>query len=299
MQPTRGIVAASCAYAIWGLLPVYWKALQVLPSYEILCHRMVWSLVLMLILMLVFGRMKHLISLFKDVNAVLTFGATSMLLAVNWLIYIWSVNSGYIIEASLGYYINPLVSVAFGVIFLKERLRAGQVAALLLASCGVIYLTFIYGRFPWVALSLAMTFAVYGLLHKKTSIAPTEGLCLETLIFFLPAAACLVWFEIEGNGSFVHAGMELSLLMIGTGVITTVPLLLFAFAAHNIPLSMLGLLQYTAPTLNLLLGVFLYHEGFPQTRMVGFMLVWAGLLIYMMESTLNRARHKKASLANC
>lgn len=297
MQPTRGIVAASGAYMIWGLLPVYWKTLKALPAYEILCHRMAWSLVFMIILLIVTGRFRRLIPLFKDAGALMTFATTSMLLAVNWLIYIWSVNSGYIIEASLGYYINPLVTVAFGVVFLKERLRFGQVSALVLAFCGVGYLTFIYGSFPWIALSLALTFAVYGLLHKKTTTPPIEGLCLETIIFFLPAAGFLIWLELQGNGAFIHSGGGMSLLMVGTGLITTVPLLLFAFAAHNLPLSLLGVLQYMAPTLNLLLGVFLYREEFPTTRLIGFLLVWCGLLVFVLEGTLYRARHRRAPLS--
>jgi chloramphenicol-sensitive protein RarD len=295
MKTSRGIAAASGAYILWGLLPVYWKTLKTVPAHEILCHRMSWSLVFMLLLMVGLGRLHRVLPLLREIRVLRTFAVSSALLAVNWLIYIWSVNSGYIVEASLGYYINPLVTVAFGVFFLKERLRSGQWAALVLAGSGVAYLTFVYGQFPWIALSLAMTFATYGLLHKKTTVASTEGLCLETLLFFFPAAAVLLWFEFKGTGAFFHAGTVPSLLMVGTGLVTTVPLLLFTYAAQKIPLSLLGILQYSAPTINLLLGIFLYNEGFPHTRMIGFMLVWSALALFMLEGVVSRARSKKGS----
>lgn len=295
MKTSRGIAAASGAYILWGLLPVYWKALKSVPAYEILCHRMSWSLLFMLLLMVVSRRLYRIRPLLQDSRVLRTFSVSSALLAVNWLIYIWSVNSGYIVEASLGYYINPLVTVSFGVFFLKERLRAGQWAALALAAAGVAYLTFVYGQFPWIALSLAMTFATYGLLHKKTSVASTDGLCLETLLFFPPAAVVLLWFEFKGTGAFLHTGSVQTLLMVGTGLVTTVPLLLFTYAAQKIPLSLLGILQYSAPTINLLLGIYLYQEGFPYSRMIGFVLVWSALALFMLEGVMFRARSRKRS----
>ncbi|MEE4164985.1 MAG: EamA family transporter RarD, partial [Desulfocapsaceae bacterium] len=176
MQSTRGIIAATASYMIWGLVPVYWKALEKLPPYEILCHRMTWSLVFMVCLLLVLGRLGTLLPLLRDRQVLRTFFFSGILLAVNWLVYIWAVNSGHIIEASLGYFINPLVTIAFGVYFLKERLRRAQVAALCFAAAGVAYLTFVYGRFPFIALMLAGSFATYGLIHKKTSVLPVEAL---------------------------------------------------------------------------------------------------------------------------
>ncbi len=290
------MIAASGAYLIWGLLPVYWKALESVPSYQILAHRMLWSLVLTACLLAVFGGRDRFRSLFADRKMVLVSIGSGLLLGVNWLTYIWAVNSGYIVEASLGYYINPLVTVTFAVLILGERLRFGQVAALLLAVLGVVYLTVVYGRFPWIALLLAMTFAVYGLLHKMIRIAPLKGLFLETLVFFLPATAMVLFAGSDGRGAFITGGWSLSLLLIGTGVITTIPLLLFAYAAHNIKLSLLGILQYTAPTLNLLLGVFVYHEEFPGSRMVGFLLVWSALFVFVIEGMSQRSRLKKAVL---
>lgn len=293
MQSTRGIIAATCSYIFWGVVPIYWKSLQDIPAYEILCHRMTWSLVFMMVLLLVIGRLKTIVPLLQDRNNIMTFCLSSTLLGGNWLIFIWSVNAGYVIEASLGYFINPLVSVIFGVYFFKEQLRRGQVVALAFAVAGVAYLTVVYGRFPFIALSLAGSFAIYGLIHKKTRVPPVEALFIETLILFLPAAAVLFWLDLQGSGSFFHSGLSPSLLLAGAGVVTTVPLLLFTYAAHNIPLSLLGILQYTAPTINLLLGVFLFHEDFPHTRMTGFLLVWSGLLIYLLEGAVNRTHRKK------
>lgn len=299
MQLRRGIIAATASYMIWGVVPVYWKALVELPPYEILCHRMTWSLVFMVCLLLLLGRLKALLPLLRDWYVLRTFLLSGMLIAVNWLVYIWAVNSGHIVEASLGYFINPLVTVAFGVYFVKERLRRGQVAALIFAAAGVAYLTFIYGRFPLIAMLLAGSFGVYGLIHKKTRVLPVEALFLETLILFLPAAAVLLWFEYQGTGALFHSGAAKSFLLIGAGLVTTVPLLFFAYAAHHIPLSLLGILQYTAPTMNLLLGVFFYHEEFPFARMTGFILVWSGLAIYLIEGTIHRTRLKKRLLHDC
>ncbi|MBE0583668.1 MAG: EamA family transporter RarD, partial [Desulfofustis sp.] len=247
MQQARGIIAATGAYLIWGLLPIYWKALETVAPYQILAHRMLWSVVLTACLLAVLSRDRGggFGSLFSDTKVVLGSVFSGLLLGVNWLIYIWAVNSGHIVEASLGYYINPLVTVTFAVLILKERLRFGQMAALLLAVIGVVYLTVVYGRFPWIALSLAMTFAVYGLLHKTTRIAPLRGLFLETLVFLLPAIGMILFAGQQGTGAFISGGASVSLLLVGTGVITTIPLLLFAFAAHNIQLSLLGILQYT------------------------------------------------------
>ncbi len=294
-EPNRGMVAATLAYILWGLLPIYWKSLSGLPAYEILGHRMAWSLPFV-ILILLFSRRRISLKQFDNRRAIRFSAISSTLLALNWLIYIWAVNAGFIVETSLGYYINPLVSVAFGVFFLKERLRIGQIGAILLALAGVVYLTFVYGRFPWIALVLAMTFAVYGLLHKKISITPLKSLYLETLIFFLPALLLIIYLGKNGRSGFVHGDTATMVMLVGTGLVTTVPLLLFGYAAQTIPLSLLGILQYTAPTLNLLIGVFVYGEEFPVNRMIGFVLVWGALLIFIWEGLLQRARQRRSML---
>ncbi len=291
-----GLLAAAGAFILWGVLPVYWKLLQEVPAYEILCHRMSWSLLLTLGLVLITGRRTVFLQALKERKNILTFTATGLLLAVNWLLYIWAVNAGFIVEASLGYFINPLINVFFGMVFFRERMRPVQWLALLLALLGVLYLTFYYGRFPWIALVLATSFAIYGLLHKKNSLGALDGLCLETGVLFLPAAAVLVGLACTGGGAFGRIDLSGTLLLVGTGVVTTVPLLFFGYAAKKIPLSTLGLMQYLAPSINLVLGIFVYGEDFPPARMIGFMLIWSALVIFMAENLLRRFRKEKKVL---
>ncbi len=293
MNNLRGIIAAACAYILWGILPVYWKLLQDVPAYEILCHRMSWSLIFTIAMIVLVKRQTVLMAAIKDVKTVLTFAATGLFLAVNWFLYIWAVNAGFIIEASLGYFINPLLNVLLGMIFFKERMRPVQWVALVFAAAGVVYLTLFYGRFPWVALVLASSFATYGLLHKKSSLAALDGLCIETGVLFIPAAVVLAGLYFSGGGAFGHISPTVSLLLVGTGIITSIPLLLFGYAAHNIPLSTLGLLQYLAPTINLLLGIYIYNEEFPVQRMIGFVLIWSALALFLAENLLRRLRVKK------
>ncbi len=298
MKNFGGLLAAAGAFVLWGVLPVYWKLLQQVPAYEILCHRMSWSLVLTLGLVFVTGRRAVFRQALKERKNIVTFTTTGLLLAGNWLLYIWAVNAGFIVEASLGYFINPLINVFFGMVFFQEKMRPVQWFALFLAFLGVLYLTVFYGRFPWIALALAMSFGTYGLLHKKNSLGALDGLCLETGILFVPAAAILIGIACTGGGAFGRIGLSGSLLLVGTGVVTTVPLLFFGYAAKKIPLSTLGLMQYLAPTINLLLGVFVYGEDFPQSRMVGFMLIWGALAIFMADNLLRHFRKEKIVLSD-
>ena len=298
MSNFAGLMAAAGAFVIWGVLPVYWRLLQEVPAYEILCHRMSWSLILTFGLVLLTGRRAVFLQALKERQNLITFTITGLLLALNWLLYIWAVNAGFIVETSLGYFINPLINVLFGMIFFQEKMRPFQWVALLLAVFGVLYLTFYYGRFPWIALVLGISFAVYGLLHKKSSLGALDALCLETGVLFLPAAAVLVGLACTGGGSFGRIDLSGSLLLVGSGLITTVPLLFFGYAAHKIPLSTLGLMQYLAPSINLILGVFVYGEEFPRTRMVGFLLIWSALAIFMAENLLRSLRNKKKVLAD-
>ncbi len=234
----------------------------------------------------------------REKKNLITFSTTALLLAINWLLYIWAVNAGFIVEASLGYFINPMISVLFGMVFFRERLRVLQWMAIVFAVLGVLYLTFYYGQFPWIALVLAVTFAIYGLLHKKNSLGPLDGLCLETAVFFVPSLVFLLGLEYVQGGAFGHVGLSGSLLLAGAGIITTVPLLLFGYAAQQIPLSTLGLLQYLAPSINLFLGVFVYGEDFSRERMVGFLLIWVGLALYVAENMLYRFRLQRRTLAD-
>ena len=296
MNTYRGVAAAAAAYISWGILPAYWKQLQAVPAYEVLSHRMVWSLLLTLAVILFLGRFGNFLQAARNRRHLQTFTATSLLLAVNWLLYIWAVQAGYIVEASLGYFINPLINVLFGMLFFGERLALRQWLAIALAALGVLYLTIYYGQFPWIALVLAVTFAIYGLLHKKTHLAPLDGLCLETAVLFVPTLAMLLVLEANGSGSFGHIGVAGSLLLAGAGLITTVPLLLFGYAAQQIQLSTLGVLQYLAPSINLVLGVFIYHEDFSRARLIGFCLIWSGLALYLADNLLGRWRARRSTL---
>lgn len=291
-----GVLAAAGAYILWGVLPAYWKLLNEVPAYEIYCHRVAWSLLLTLGLIVLLGRKDAFRRAAGERKNRITFSATALLLTINWLLYIWAVNAGYIVESSLGYFINPLINVLFGMIFFRERMRPMQWAAIFFAVLGVLYLTFYYGQFPWIALVLAVTFAIYGLLHKQNPLDPLDGLCLETAVLFVPSVIFLFGLEVMQGGSFGHIELSGSLLLAGAGIITTIPLLLFGYAAHKIPLSTLGLLQYLAPSINLLLGVFVYGEDFSRQRMVGFLLIWIGLALYVAENMLCRFRAQRSPL---
>lgn len=279
MADNRGIAAGVATFVIWGLLPVYWKLMAAVPAYEILCHRMAWSFLVAIALLAISGRLSGFVSLLRQRDKLLYFLLTSLILSANWLIYIWAVNNGYIVEASLGYFINPLASVCCGVLFLKERIRPLQWLSVWLACVAVCYLTFLYGSFPWIALSLAATFASYGLLRKITPVPPLEGLCLETAILFVPALLVIVALEAGGGGAFRPAAAPLKGLLAFSGIATSAPLLLFCYAAQRIPLYLVGLLQYLAPIISLSLGIFLYGESFPPERMAGFALIWLALAI--------------------
>jgi chloramphenicol-sensitive protein RarD len=280
----KGILYAAGAYVIWGLLPLYWKSLHGVPAGQILAHRIVWSLVFVGLMLTLRRHWDWLGGALRRPRVVLTFALSGSLLAGNWFIYIWAVNAGFIVETSLGYFINPLVNVLLGYLVLKERLRPAQWLALSIALAGVLYLTFSYGAFPWIALSLAFSFAIYGLIRKTAALNSAEGLFLETAVLFLPALGFLLLMETDGQGAFGHAGRATTLLLAGAGIVTSVPLLLFATAARRITLTTLGLLQYIAPTLQFLIGVLIYHEPFGPARLVGFGLIWLALILYTAET---------------
>ncbi len=292
----KGLLAALGAFTIWGLLPLYWKSLSNAIPVEIICHRITWSTVVTLLLLILWRRADKLLVVLKDRKVVLRFVLTSLLLSVNWLTYIWGVNSNYIVETSLGYYINPLINVLLGVFFLNERLRKIQWLAILFAFLGVCYLTFGYGHFPIIAMVLAVTFGLYGLLRKTASLPSLEGLCLETSILFIPALGVLIYFASQGQSDFIHQSTNGRLLLAGTGIVTSLPLLFFGYAAQKIPLSTLGIVQYLAPSLQLCIGLFVYNESFPKEQMIGFMFVWCGLIIYVAEGVMQRTLRKKSRL---
>jgi chloramphenicol-sensitive protein RarD len=274
---------AALAYAIWGLFPVYFKALHEIPANEILVHRMLWSLAFMLIVLAWRRQWSWFGKALRQPRVIAGFTASALLLSCNWLLYIWAVNSGHVLDASLGYFINPLINVILGFILLNERLRPGQWTAVAVAACGVAWLTWQGGHPPWIALALAASFGGYGLLRKTAVLGPLEGLSLETLLLFPLALAYLVYLSLAGHSHFLAASTSAQWLLAASGPITAIPLLLFAAGARRIPLSLLGLLQYIGPTLQLLLGVWLYNEPFGGARLIGFAMIWAALLIYSLE----------------
>jgi chloramphenicol-sensitive protein RarD len=289
----KGIWYGIIAYSLWGLFPLYWKALQGIPATEILSHRVVWSFVFMGLLLLVTRRWRWIRPVLRQPKVLLTFLATAVLLSINWLTYIWGVNAGFIVETALGYFINPLVNVLLGMVFLKERLRRWQLVAVILAAIGVVYLTVTYGAPPWIALTLAFSFGTYGLLRKTAVLDSIEGLSLETAWMFLPAFAFLVWQEVAGTAAFGHSAPYVTVMLVGAGITTALPLLLFAAAARRVTLITLGILQYFAPTLQFLIGIFVYDEPFSQTQLIGFSFIWLALIVYTTDA-FRRSRQKAA-----
>ncbi|WP_454723852.1 MULTISPECIES: EamA family transporter RarD [Cupriavidus] len=293
-----GILYALLAYIIWGLLPLYIKSLHGIAPTEILLHRMVWSLVF---LGLVLAWRRHwgwLRVAWSNPRLLAGFVASALLLSGNWFLYIWSVSNGRVVDASLGYFINPLFNVLLGVMFLHERLRPWQWLSIAIAAAGVLWLTVAAGQLPWIALALAASFGGYGLLRKTATLGALEGLSLETLLLFPLAAASLAYLFASGQAGFSEAGSSVQLLTLLAGPVTAVPLLLFAAGARRIPLSLLGLLQYTGPTLQLLLGVWLWHEPFPASKQAGYALIWISLVIYALEGLLAGRRRLVAAAGN-
>lgn len=291
----KGIALAIGAYGLWGVLPVYWKTIDIVPAPQILSHRIIWSFLFLVIILLVKKDLASFRLAIKSKKTLAIFCVASVLIGVNWLTYIWGVNAGYIVETSLGYFINPLVSVILGVVFLKEKLRMFQWIPIILAALGVLYLTLSYGALPWIALLLAGTFGLYGLIKKTAPLNSLHGLSLETGILFLPAAFYLVTAEAQGTGLIGHSGWLVTFLLVFTGVITALPLLFFASAARRINLSTLGILQYIAPTMQFLIGVLVYGEPFTRSRLLGFSIIWTALLIYSLESVIVKRKQVQVS----
>ncbi|MFQ4135859.1 EamA family transporter RarD [Nodosilinea sp. PGN35] len=278
-EASFGPIYALLAYSAWGLLPAYWKLLGMASAVEVLSHRMIWSAVFLVGILLVQRRLGDLVALLKSPRKVLVLLLTASLLTFNWGLYIYGVNSDRVVEASLGYYINPLVTVLLGFVFLKERLYRGQQVAVALAVVGVGYFIWQLGTVPWIALALAISFAFYGLLRKVVAVAPLAGLAVETLLI-TPLVLLLVgWLAASGQGHFGES-LPTTLLFIGAGVVTSMPLLWFNKAAKRLTLATLGFFQYLAPSLSLLLGVFVYGEPFTPVHAVTFGCIWAALLLY-------------------
>ena len=281
----KGILYGIGAYVFWGFFPIYWKLLHHVPAIQLIGHRIIWSFLLLIVVILF---TKQWTEFRKTVNlkVLRIYTIAALLIGVNWLLYVWAVNANFIVETSLGYFINPLLSVLMGVIFFKERLRFAQWIPVILAAIGVTYLTFVYGRLPYIALSLALSFGLYGLVKKLSPLGSLYGLTIETGILFIPALLYLIVMQANSAAAFLNTGITSDLLMIGAGLVTTIPLLMFASAARSIPLWVVGLLQYIAPTLQFLIGVFIYKEPFSQNQLIGFGIVWAALIVFLVENYL-------------
>lgn len=271
------------AYASWGVFPLYWKLLHDVPVMQVISHRIVWSSAMLGLYVVASGQLPSLRASLHNPKVWTAYATAAALIAVNWFGFIWAVNAGYIVETSLGYFINPLLSVLLGVFVLGERLRPGQWLAVALAASGVLYLTLVHGQVPWISLLLATTFAFYGLVKKRAPLGSVQGLTLETTLLAGPALAVLLWSEHAGEGAFLHAAPSTTALLLAAGAVTTTPLLMFATAAQRIPMLWIGILQYIAPSLQLAIGVLVYHEAFDQDRVVGFSMVWAALLVFAVE----------------
>lgn len=285
----RGIALGVSAYLVWGVLPMFWKLLESVSSTEILAHRIVWSIVFLAVVISVRHNWEHVRSL--EMRTVARLMGAGLLLAINWGTYIWAVNSGHIVETSLGYFINPLLSVLLGVVILRERLEPGQWAAVAIAALGVTYMTVQVGSLPWIALLLAGTFALYALLKKqRADVGPVESLTIEVSAILLPALAFLTYRGITGEGAFLADGAGTTTLLALTGVATAVPLMLFGAAAHRIKLSTVGILQYIAPSIQFLIGVFVYSEEVTGHELIGFVFVWIALAVFTTHGVLRSRR---------
>lgn len=286
----RGTLYALTAYVLWGLLPIYWKALAAVPALQTTAHRVLWSALFVAGVLALRRDWRWLKPALRSPRILLTFGATATLILVNWLSYIYAVNIGQILETSLGYFILPLVNVLLAIVFLHERPRPWQWLAIAIAAVGVVYLAATYGRLPWIALTLAFSFGFYGLLKKKTTLGALEGQFLETGILIVPVLAYLGFLEFNGTSALHGAPWTTLALLILSGVVTAIPLILFAAGAQRVPLTVMGLLQYISPTISFILGVLLYHEPFNPTLLTGYTFIWIALAIFTAESITTRRR---------
>ena len=292
-----GIAHAITSFVIWGLYPLYWKQLQSIPALQLALHRIVWSFVLLGLLLSVLRQWNALYaSLGWRVLGIYTLSTCCIF--TNWYILVWAINAGYILETSLGNFINPLINVVFGVVLFKESLRWVQWTAVGLAFSGVLVVAIAYGTFPWIALTGAFTFALYGLIKKQAPLSPLHGLFLETAILLPPSIVYLVVVEVQGTGAFLHVNALQNVMIVGGGVVTIAPLLLFSSAAKSVPLSLLGILAYLSPSVRFAIGALVYHESLTLFQLIGFVLVWAALVLYTLDSCVASANAKAAEASS-
>jgi chloramphenicol-sensitive protein RarD len=278
-----GIAYAILAFVMWGLFPLYFRQIAAVPALEVVLHRSAWSLLFVLGLLAALRRFGWLREIVMQPRRLGLFGVSALLLSGNWLLYVYAVHSGQVVEASLGYFINPIVNVLLGVLVLRERLNRTQWAAVALAAAGVLWLTLLNGRLPWIALVLAVSFGFYGLMRKTASLGALEGLALETMLLAPLVVPALLWWTLRGSGVLLQGDLALNAWLLIGGPLTALPLLLFAASARRLSLTTIGLVQYLSPTIQLIIGVWVFHEPFDRARLAGFALIWAALLLYSLD----------------
>lgn len=294
----RGLWVAAASFMLWGLMPLYWHLLKAVPSLQIVFHRIVWSTVLVIGWLCWKQGLQWWRQALSKPRVAWMLALSGSLIAFNWGLYIWAVNAGHVVETSLGYFINPLLNVVLGVLLLRERLNAAQWVAVSIAAGGVLWLTFNYGSFPWIALALAASFGLYGLIRKLAAVDSIPGLGIESAYLFLPALAMLLWAEANGQGGFVGGwGLGLDALLIFGGALTALPLIGFAYAVRRIPYSVVGLMQYIAPTMQLLIGVLVFGEAFDRDRAIGFVFIWIGLAVFAVDGFLRSRKRAVPAVA--
>ena len=296
---TKGLWMAVGAFVLWGLMPLYWHLLKHVPSLQVVAHRALWSALLVAAFLTLTRGRGWLRAVFSQPRLAGMLLASGLLIGFNWSLYVWAVNAGHVVETSLGYFINPLLNVVIGVVFLRERLLPAQWVAVALAACGVLWLTFNYGSFPWIAMALAGSFALYGLIRRQAQVDAVAGLGVENLYLLVPAAALLAWMETSGGGGFseLRWGWGSNVLLVLGGALTALPLIGFAYAVRQVSLTTVGLLQYLAPTLQLLCGVLVFGEAFDRDRAIGFAVIWAGLAVFAIDGFIRSRRRVVAQQA--
>ncbi|GAA3792563.1 EamA family transporter RarD [Sphaerisporangium flaviroseum] len=294
-ESRRGVLYGIAAYAMWGLFPLYWPLLRPSGAVEILAHRMVWSLVAVIAVLAVRRHWSWFRELARQPRKLLLLTLAAVVVSVNWGVYIYAVNTGHVVESALGYFINPLVSVLFGVMIFRERLRRWQWVAVGLGALAVVVLTADYGRPPWIALVLAVSFGTYGLIKKSANVGAAESLTVETLVLLLPALGYLAFLQAQGTATFGSAGLGHATLLAGAGVVTAIPLMCFTAAAIRVPLTVIGLLQYIAPILQFLCGVLVVHETMPPSRWAGFAIIWLALAVFSWDGLRNARTVRRAA----
>jgi chloramphenicol-sensitive protein RarD len=292
---TRGLLAAAASFVLWGALPLYLKPIHELSSFQIIAHRIAWACVLVVIWLAARGELGSLRRIFSNPTILSRLVLSALLVTVNWTGYVWAVGHGRVLEASLGYFINPLANVLLGVVFLRERLNVAQWTAVGIAAAAVLFISVASGATPWIALTVATSFSLYGLVRKVIHVEALEGLAAETIVLMPFAVGYLIWCEVNGTGAFGHSSAAVNALLIGCGAVTAVPLVLFAVGTRLIPYSTVGLLLYITPTLQLFCGIYLYHESFAGVRALGFALIWVALVIYAGDGVWRAHRARAAA----